>query len=447
MVSMKKRTRVIIMGAAGRDFHNFNTFYRGKPEYEVIAFTATQIPDIEGRLYPPELAGELYPEGIPIYPEEKLAELIKEYDVEQVAFSYSDVPHTYVMNKACTALATGADFVLLGGRHTMLESKVKVISVCAVRTGAGKSQTTRRVLEILEEAGLKAVPIRHPMPYGDLKKQICQRFGSLEDIKKHNCTIEEVEEYEPHLAKGRVVFAGVDYEIILREAEKEADVIVWDGGNNDIPFYKSDLHIVIADPLRLGHESTYYPGEVNARMADVLVINKVDTAKPEDVAKLEENLKALNPKATIIKAESPITVTKPDEVKGKKVLVIEDGPTLTHGEMPFGAGTLAAQRAGAAEIIDPRPYAVGSIKEVYKKYPHIGKLLPAMGYSEKQMEELKKTIERTPCDLVVIGTPIDLRRYINIPKPVVRVMYELKEVGKPDLEDVLKPIIEEVKAS
>lgn len=438
---MSDRIKVIIMGAAGRDFHNFNSFFRERPEYEVVAFTAAQIPDIEGRIYPPQLAGELYPAGIPIYPEEKLVDLIREKSVDQVVFSYSDVSHQYVMNKACTAIAAGADFRLMGGKHTMLKSKIPVISVCAVRTGSGKSQTTRRVLEIIEQKGLRAVPIRHPMPYGDLTRQISQRFETLEDLRKQNCTIEEMEEYEPHISKGRVVFAGIDYQLILTEAEKEADVIVWDGGNNDLPFYKPDLHIAVADPLRLGHESTYYPGEANVKIADVVVINKVDTAKPESVKTLQENIAKLNPEAEIILAESPLTVTRPEEVEGKKVLVIEDGPTLTHGEMAFGAGVLAARKYKAAELIDPRPHAVGSIKEVYRKYPHIGNLLPAMGYSEKQMEEMKKTIERTPCDLVIIGTPIDLGRYINIPKPVVRVTYELKEVSERTLDDVLTPIL------
>lgn len=441
------RKKVVIMGAAGRDFHNFNTYFRTREEYEVVAFTATQIPDIEGRLYPPELAGKLYPEGIPILPEEDLVSIIKEKNVDQVIFAYSDVHHEYVMHKACIALAAGADFRLMGPKATLLKSKVPVVSVCAVRTGVGKSQTTRKVLEVLESADLKAVAVRHPMPYGDLSKQICQRFQTLEDLKHHQCTIEEIEEYEPHIASGRVVFAGVDYEEILRSAEYEADVIVWDGGNNDMPFYKPDIHIVLADPLRVGHESTYFPGEVNVRSACVVVINKVDTADPNAVETLEKNIRKLNPYARLIRAESPITVDRPDEVKGKRVLVVEDGPTLTHGEMPYGAGVLAAKRLGANELVDPRPYAVGSIKEVFEKFPHMGNLLPAMGYSEKQMSELKKTIERTPCDLVVIGTPIDLRRYINIPKPAVRVTYDLKEIGDLDLEEVLKPVIDKAKES
>lgn len=439
------KNRVVIMGAAGRDFHNFNTYFRGRDFYEVVAFTATQIPDIHGRCYPPVLAGELYPEGIPILPEEDLVRLIKEKDVNQVVFSYSDVPHEYVMHKASTVLAAGADFRLLGPKSTELKSRIPIVSVCAVRTGVGKSQTTRKVLEILEGTGLKAVAIRHPMPYGDLSKQICQRFKTLEDLKTHQCTIEEIEEYEPHIASGRVVYAGVDYEVILREAEEESDVIVWDGGNNDLPFYKPDLHIVLADPLRMGHESTYFPGEANVKMADVVVINKVDTASPDAVEQLEKNIRNLNPNARLIRAESPITVDRPDEVKGKRVVVIEDGPTLTHGEMPYGAGILAAKKLGATELVDPRPYAVGSIKKVYEKFPHIGNLIPAMGYSEKQMQELKDTIERIPCDLVVIGTPIDLRRYINIPKPAVRVTYDLKEIGDIDLEDVLEPIIKKAR--
>lgn len=438
--------KVVIMGAAGRDFHNFNTYFRHNECYEVVAFTATQIPDIEGRVYPAQLAGELYPDGIPIRAESELEELIKEHGVEQVVFSYSDVSHDYVMHKASLVLAAGADFRFMGSNATMIKSKVPLISVTAVRTGAGKSQTTRKVLEVLENHGLNAVAIRHPMPYGDLSKQICQRFQTLEDLKIHECTIEEIEEYEPHITSGRVVYAGVDYETILREAEKEADVIVWDGGNNDVSFYEADIYLVVTDPLRVGHEYSYYPGEVNARMADVFIINKVDTASPENVLKLEKSLREINPSAKIIKANSPITVDKPDEVKGKRVLVIEDGPTLTHGGMTFGAGVLAAQRLGAAELIDPRPYAVGSIKETYEKYPHITNLLPAMGYGEKQISELKATIERTPCDLVIIGTPIDLRRYLNIPKPAVRVTYDLEEIGVPDLDEVLQPLIEKATA-
>jgi predicted GTPase len=438
---MSERARVIIMGAAGRDFHNFNVYFKNRPQYQVIAFTAAQIPDIAGRRYPPELSGELYPGGIPIHDEESLASLIRQHEIDQVIFSYSDVPHEYVMHKASVAIAAGADFRLMGGKSTMLRSNVPVVSVCAVRTGAGKSQTTRRVLEILEGGSLKAVAVRHPMPYGDLSRQVCQRFETLEDLKKHHCTIEEMEEYEPHIAAGRVVFAGIDYGMILAEAEKEAQVIVWDGGNNDIPFFHPDIHITVADPLRPGHESTYHPGEANARMADAIVINKADTAGPKNVAMLEESLKLLNPEAMIIKADSPITLSRPDEVKGKTVLVIEDGPTLTHGGMEFGAGVLAARQCGAAALIDPRPYAVGSIQEVYKKFPHIGNLLPAMGYSPSQVEELRKTIERTPCDLVVIGTPIDLRRYVSIPKPTVRVAYELRETGSPSLTDALAPIL------
>lgn len=440
------KMKVVIMGAAGRDFHNFNTHFRNNDCYEVVAFTATQIPDIEGRVYPAELAGELYPDGIPIRAESELEELISKNEVEQVIFSYSDVSHDYVMHKASQVLAAGADFRFLGPRSTMIKSHIPLISVTAVRTGAGKSQTTRKVLEVLENNGLRAVAIRHPMPYGDLTKQICQRFQTLEDLKTHECTIEEIEEYEPHITSGRVVYAGVDYETILREAEQEADVIVWDGGNNDVSFYDADMYIVVADPLRAGHESSYYPSEVNARMADVFIINKVDTATPENVIKLEKSLREINPTAKIIKANSPITVDKPEEVKGKRVLVIEDGPTLTHGGMTFGAGVLAAQKLGASELIDPRPYAVGSIKETYEKYPHITNLLPAMGYGEKQISELKATIERTPCDLVIIGTPIDLRRYLNIPKPAVRVTYDLEEIGVPDLNEVLKPIIEKATA-
>ncbi|MFP4496804.1 MAG: cyclic 2,3-diphosphoglycerate synthase [Vulcanimicrobiota bacterium] len=439
-----KKKRVIIMGAAGRDFHNFNTYFRDREEYEVAAFTATQIPDIHGRLYPQELSGKNYPNGIKIYPEEDLTKLIKELDIDDVVFSYSDVPHEYVMHKASEVIAAGANFRLLSARDTQLKSKVPVVAVCAVRTGVGKSQTTRRVLQIIEEKGLKPVAIRHPMPYGDLTKQIAQRFETLEDLKNHNCTIEEIEEYEPHIAHGRVVYAGIDYEKIMQQAEKEADVIVWDGGNNDLPFYIPDLHITLADPLRVGHESKYYPGESNARMADILVINKVDTAKPEDVEELEKNLKVLNPDAVVVRAESPISLTNADEVRGKKVLVIEDGPTLTHGDMAFGAGVLAAKKFGAKEVIDPRPYAVGSIKDTFGKYPHTGALLPAMGYSEKQLSELRKTIERTPCELVILGTPIDLRRYIQIPKPVVRVTYDLKELGPEYLENHMRPVFDKI---
>jgi predicted GTPase len=436
-----KRTRVIIMGAAGRDFHNFNVFFREREEYEVVAFTATQIPDIEGRVYPPELAGKLYPEGIPIYPEEELENLIKENGVDQVIFAYSDVPHEYVMHKASEAMAAGADFRLMGPKTTMLKSEKPVVAVCAVRTGVGKSQTTRRVCDTLKRMGKKVVAVRHPMPYGDLAKQACQRFASYEDMDRHNCTIEEREEYEPHIDRGIVVYAGVDYERILREAEKEADVIVWDGGNNDIPFFVPDIHIVLIDPHRPGHEMRYHPGETNLRMAHVVVINKIDTAHPEGVVEVRKSIEALNPKATVIDGASPIFVEDISLIKNKRVLVVEDGPTLTHGEMTYGAGVIAAKKFGAKELIDPREYAVNSIKDTYMKYPHIGTLLPAMGYGKKQIRELEETINRADCDTVVIGTPIDLTKLMQLNKPSVRVRYELQEIGKPTLEDVLKDII------
>jgi predicted GTPase len=443
---MNKKKRVIIMGAAGRDFHNFNTYFRDNEDYEVVAFTATQIPNIDGRHYPAKLAGKLYPQGIPIHSETELVELIKKHQINQVVFSYSDVSNEYVMHKASTVMAAGADFRLMGGLHTMIQSKKPVVAVCAVRTGVGKSQTTRRVLEVLKNAGMKAVAIRHPMPYGDLTKQIAQRFATHQDLLDHHCTIEEIEEYEPHIASGAVVYAGIDYNEILKQAEQEADVIVWDGGNNDYPFYAPDVMLTLADPLRVGHESSYFPGEANVKMADVLVINKIDSAHPDDVEKLEQNLKKLNPEAKLIRAESPVTVDKPELIKGKSVLVIEDGPTITHGEMGFGAGEIAAKKLGASKLVDPRPYTSGSIKKVFEKWSHIGPLLPAMGYSKEQMQELKETIDRTPCDLVVIGTPIDLRRYIEINKPSVRVTYNLKEIGDLTVEDALKPVIDKVHA-
>jgi len=433
-----KKVRVIIMGAAGRDFHNFNVYFRDNDEYEVVTFTATQIPGIEKRNYPKELAGSNYPNGIPIYPEEKLPELIKKHNVSQVIFAYSDVSHEYVMHKASTVLASGADFRLMGPLNTMLKAKVPVVSVCAVRTGSGKSQTSRRVCSILNNMGFKVVVVRHPMPYGDLHKQVCQRFASYKDLDKHECTIEEREEYEPHINNGIVVYAGVDYEKILRAAEKEADIVVWDGGNNDLPFYKSDLHIVVTDPHRPGHELTYHPGEANLRMANVVVINKVDTADPTNIETVRKNIKSVNPKATIIEAASPITVDDSEIIGGKRVLVVEDGPTLTHGNMAYGAGTIAAQRLGAMELLDPRSYAAGSIKNTFKKYIHLGNLLPAMGYGKEQIKELEETINATPCDVVVIGTPVDLRKLLNINKSAVRARYELQEIGKPDLEDVLK---------
>ncbi|RJS76527.1 GTPase [Candidatus Bathyarchaeota archaeon] len=433
-----QKIKVIIMGAAGRDFHNFNVYFRNNDAYEVVAFTATQIPGIEERIYPPELAGPKYPNGIPICPEKELPELVKKYDVDQVVFAYSDVSHEYVMHKASIALASGADFRLMGPKTTMLKAKVPLVSVGAVRTGSGKSQTSRQVAKILKSKGLRVVVIRHPMPYGDLRKQVCQRFASYEDLDKYECTIEEREEYEPHIDNGIIVYAGVDYEKILREAEKEADVIVWDGGNNDLPFYKPDLHIVVADPHRAGHEVKYHPGEANLRMANVVIINKVDTAKPENVQKVKENIKKVNPNATILEAASPITADNPELIKDKKVLVIEDGPTLTHGNMPYGAATIIAKKLGAKEIVDPKPYAAGSIKEAYQKYTHLGTILPALGYSDKQIAELKETISRTPCDVVVIGTPIDLRRVMTINKPTVRVKYELQVLGPTSLEKLLE---------
>src|SRR4030065_2458579 len=427
----------MIMGAAGRDFHNCNVYFRNNDAYEVVAFTATQIPGIEGRKYPTELAGPNYPNGISIYPEEDLVKLIKQYNVDQVVFAYSDVSHEYVMHKASHVLANGADFWLMGPKTTMLKSKVPVISVCAVRTGAGKSQTSRQVAKILKTKGLRVAAIRHPMPYGDLREQIWERFASYEDLDKYECTIEEREEYEPHIDNGIIVYAGVDYEKILREAEKEADVIVWDGGNNDTSFYKPDLNIVIADPHRPGHELTYYPGEENVRMADVVIINKVDTADPRKVTQVRENIKLINPKARILDAASPVTADNPELIRGKRVLVIEDGPTLTHGNMPYGAGTIMAQNAGAKEIVDPKPYAVGSIQEAYKKYSHLGAILPALGYSDKQVAELKENIERIPCDVIAIGTPIDLRRMITLNSRDVRVRYELKVLGPVSLEQVI----------
>jgi predicted GTPase len=432
-----KRTKVVIMGAAGRDFHNFNVYYRNNPNYEVVAFTATQIPGIEKRRYSPELAGPNYPRGIPIYPEEELPELIRKHGVDEVVFAYSDVSHEYVMHRASIALANGADFRLLGPSATMLKARVPVVSICAVRTGSGKSQTSRKVTKILREKGFRVVVVRHPMPYGDLTKQVCQRFASREDLDKHECTIEEREEYEPHIRNGVIVYAGVDYEKILHEAEKEADIIVWDGGNNDIPFYKSDLHIVVADPHRPGHEVRYHPGEANLRMADVVVINKVDTADPKNIDLVRKNVKKLNPKAVIIEAASPITVDKPELIKGKRVLVVEDGPTLTHGNMPYGAGAIIAKRLGASEIVDPRPYAVGSIVKTFEEYPHLGAVLPAVGYGKEQIKELEETINKTPCDTVLVGTPIDLRHVLRLNKPAARATYELQEVGKPTLEDVL----------
>jgi predicted GTPase len=433
-----ERKNVIIMGAAGRDFHNFNVYFRDKEEYNVVAFTATQIPNIEGRIYPPELAGKLYPEGIKIYEESQLEELIKKFDVNEVVFSYSDVPFEYVMTKASVVNAAGASFRLLGAAETQLKSSKPLISVLAVRTGCGKSQTSRKIVKILREAGKRVVAIRHPMPYGDLVKQKVQRFATLDDLKKHNCTIEEIEEYEPHIALGGVIYAGVDYEAILREAEKEADVILWDGGNNDFSFYKSDLTITVVDPHRPGHELTYYPGNTSLRMADVAIVNKIDSADKGNILTVIRNIKKVAPQATIIEAASPLTVDDPSVVRGKRVLVVEDGPTLTHGGMRYGAGTVAAEKLGASEIVDPRPFTVKSITETYEKYPNIGILLPAMGYGEQQMKDLEETINRTDCDSVVIGTPIDLGRILNINKPSTRVKYELQEIGDVTLETILK---------
>ena len=432
-----KKERVIIMGAAGRDFHNFNTYFRNNNDYEVVAFTATQIPDIEGRVYPASIAGELYPEGIPIYPEEELSALIKKHSVDQVIFAYSDVSHQTVMHKASQVLACGADFRLMGPDNTMIKSKAPVIAVTAVRTGSGKSQTTRYVAQALTERGKKVAIIRHPMPYGNLEEQVVQRFASYADLDKHKCTIEEREEYEPHIDLGLVVYAGVDYEKILHQAEAEADVILWDGGNNDLPFYHTDLHIVVVDPHRAGHETAYHPGEANLRRADIALINKVDSADPTDVEKVKATIAAINPQARIIMANSPITVDDPEAVAGKKVLVIEDGPTLTHGEMAYGAGVIAAEKLGAAELLDPRPYAVGTIKDTFAKYNHLSRLLPAMGYGKTQVEELEKTINDSPAELVLIGTPIDLRRIMKLDKPALRVRYDLEEIGDQELAKTL----------
>jgi predicted GTPase len=425
------------MGAAGRDFHNFNTVFRNRDQYEVVAFTATQIPNIEGRVYPAELAGGLYPNGIRIYPENELVHLIHDLSVDEVVFSYSDVPHVYVMNQASQVLAAGANFRLLGPRATQITSSKPVVSVGAVRTGSGKSQTTRRVSDILRGLGYTVAAVRHPMPYGNLIAQTAQRFADYDDLDEYQCTIEEREEYEPHLDRGTIVFAGVDYERILRLAEQEADIVLWDGGNNDLPFFKSDFHIVVADPHRPGHESTYHPGEANARMADVIVLNKVDTADYQNVMAVRESIRALNPHATVIEAASPLAADDPAAIKGRRVLCIEDGPSLTHGEMAYGAAWVAARRFGAAEIVDPRPYAVGSIAAAYEKYPTTGDVLPAMGYGEAQIRELEATIRNTPADLVLIGTPIDLRRVLKLDTPAQRVRYELQEIGQPTLADLL----------
>ena len=429
--------KVIIMGAAGRDFHNFNVYFRDNPRYNVIAFTATQIPDIDGRFYPPQLAGKNYPDGIPIYSDTKLASLITTNQIDMVAFSYSDVPHLEVMHKASIVNAAGADFVLIGASYTMLKSTKKVISVCAVRTGCGKSQTSRKVCRILQKMGLRAVLVRHPMPYGDLTRQVVQRFSSYADFDHHKCTIEEREEYEPVVAMGAIIYAGIDYEMILRQAEQEADVIVWDGGNNDTPFYQPDIHVVVFDPHRAGHETTYHPGETNLLMAHVAVINKVDSADPAKVAAVRATIEQRNPTADIVLADSAIHCDNPDLIQGRRVLVIEDGPTLTHGEMSFGAGTVAAQRNGASEIVDPRPYLVGSLKDTFDQYRHMGHILPAMGYSQTQIKDMETVINRTPCDLVLLATPIDLAKLLSIDKPTQRIRYEYQDHGDPTLESAL----------
>ncbi|UCC45859.1 MAG: GTPase [Candidatus Zixiibacteriota bacterium] len=435
------KKNVIIMGAAGRDFHNFNVLYRNNANVRVVAFTATQIPDIEGRRYPASLAGRRYPKGIPIVDESELLDLISKHKVDEVVFSYSDVSYQYIMEQAAEVMAAGARFAVEGGRPTMIKAKKPVVSVCAVRTGCGKSQTTRRVAEILQEMGKKVVAIRHPMPYGNLARQACQRFATLEDMDRHKCTIEEREEYEPHIVSGVTVFAGVDYEKIVREAEKEADVLLWDGGNNDMSFYESDLLITVVDPHRPGHELTYYPGLVNLLLADAVVINKVDSADPEGVATVRANIAAYNPEAVVIDAASPISVDKPELITGKRVLVVEDGPTLTHGEMPYGAGVVAAEKFGAAELVDPRPYTVNSITETFEKYPDIGILLPAMGYGDEQVKDLETTINKTKCDSVIIATPIDLKRIIKIRRPATRLSYRLQEIGTPDLTGVLESFL------
>jgi len=429
--------KVIIMGAAGRDFHNFNVYFRDKSRYKVIGFTAAQIPTIEGRLYPPELAGDLYPEGIPIHPEAQLAELIQNHKVDLVVFSYSDVPHVEVMHKASIAMAQGADFIFIGASYTMLKSEKPVVAICAVRTGCGKSQTTRKVCTILRELNKKVVVVRHPMPYGDLRTQTVQRFSSYEDFEKNQCTIEEREEYEPLVDQGIVVYAGVDYGKILKEAEKEADIIVWDGGNNDTPFYKPDIHVVLFDPHRAGHELRYFPGETNMLMADIAIINKVNTASLVQVELVRKNIERHAPKARIVLAESPVLVSNPEQIRGKRVLVVEDGPTLTHGEMPYGAGLIAAKTYGAAEVVDPRPYAKGTIREIYLLYPHTGPVLPAMGYSSDQVQDLEDTINNAPCDLVLFATPIQLTRILSINKPTIRVRYEYHDHDHPYLEEAL----------
>lgn len=438
------KKNVIIIGAAGRDFHNFNTYFRDNDAFNVVAFTAAQIPDIDGRKYPAELAGSLYPEGIPIYAEEDLPRLIKELEADDCVFSYSDVTYNHVMQMSAIVNAAGANFVLLGAKDTMVKSTKPVIAVGAIRTGCGKSQTSRRIIELLMEKGLKVVAVRHPMPYGDLVAQKVQRFATVDDLKKHNCTIEEMEEYEPHVVRGNVIYAGVDYEAILRQAENDpngCDVILWDGGNNDFPFYKSDLTVTVTDPHRAGHELLYYPGEATLRMADVVVINKMDSASPENIQIVRESIEKVNKNAIVVDAASPIKVDDPSVIKGNRVLVVEDGPTLTHGEMKIGAGTVAAQKFGASECVDPRPYTVGKLSETFKTYPKIGKLLPAMGYGDQQVKDLEATIDKTDCDAVIIGTPIDLNRIVNIKKPNTRVYYDLQEIGSPNLQEVIDDFV------
>jgi predicted GTPase len=445
---MSEKRNVIIIGAAGRDFHNFNVFFRNNPNYHVIAFTAAQIPDINDRKYPPGLSGDMYPEGIPIHAEEDLEILINKFKVDVCVFSYSDIPYQRVMNIGARVNAAGANFLLLGHHETMLKSNKPVIAVGAVRTGCGKSQTSRRVIEVLMNKGLKVVAVRHPMHYGDLRKQIVQRFATVQDLEKHHCTIEEMEEYEPHITRGNVIYAGVDYKAILDAAETDpsgCDIIVWDGGNNDFPFYKPDLMITVTDPHRAGHELSYYPGEITLRIADVVIINKMDSARPENIQEVRNNIQKVNPGAVIIDGASPITVDKPELIRGRRCLVIEDGPTLTHGEMKIGAGTVAAMKWGASQLVDPREYAVGRLVETFRTYPEIGTLLPAMGYGDQQIKDLEKTINSTPCEVVVIGTPIDLNRIVKINKPTVRVTYELQEIGKPTLEDVLKDFVQKMK--
>jgi len=445
---VSKPRRVVIMGAGGRDFHNFNTFFKRRPEYQVVAFTASaQIPGIDDRRYPASLAGRRYPKGIPIVSEHELPNLIREEDVDEVVFAYSDVSHAYVMHRASWVASLGCDFTLMGPKSTQLKSRVPVVAVNAVRTGSGKSQTTRKVCEVLKGMGKRVVAIRHPMPYGELSRQGVQRFETYADLDRHRCTIEEREEYEPHLDRGTVVYAGVDYEEILRAAEREAEVIVWDGGNNDFSFYKPDLQIVVADPHRPGHERSYHPGETNVRLADVVVINKETTTDYDNIESVRRSVEELNPGAVIIDAASPITVSEPERIKGKRALVIEDGPTLTHGEMKYGAGVIAARRHGASEIVDPRPWLVGGIQDTFRQYPGIGALLPAMGYSKEQIHDLERTINATVCDVVVVATPIDLRRLVKMKRPAVRVGYELEEIGRPKLEDVIAEMLQRLEAA